>query len=73
MEGKAEYVIHLECSTTAFRTTVHTISQQESCEIPVGRLNGKLEIIALIVAKEDIRQFSSKGGTRIMKVLLLIF
>lgn len=60
MEGKAEYVIHLECPNTAFRTTVHTISNQAFCEIPIGRLNGKLEIIALLVAKEDIKQFSSK-------------
>ena len=59
VEGKAEYVIHIECSTTAFRTTIHTISQQKTYEIPVGRLNGKLEIVALLVAKEDIKNYTN--------------
>lgn len=58
--GKAEFVIHLECSTTAFRTTLHTIAEQISYSIPVGRLNGKMEVTALIVAKEDITNFTSK-------------
>lgn len=58
--GKAEFVIHMECSTTAFRTTLHTIAEQESYSIPVGRLNGKLEVMVLIVAKDDIINFTNK-------------
>lgn len=60
LSGKAEYAIHIECSTTAYRTIISTISQNEIFEIPVGRLNGKLEIMALIVAKEDIIQFTNQ-------------
>lgn len=58
--GKAEFVIHMECSTTAFRTTLHTIAEQITYNVPVGRLNGKLEITALIVAKDVITNFTSK-------------
>lgn len=58
--GKAEFVIHMECSTTAFRTILHTIDEQIIYNVPVGRLNGKLEVTALIVAKEDITNFISK-------------
>ncbi|MEG0181113.1 MAG: hypothetical protein RR657_04425 [Peptostreptococcaceae bacterium] len=58
-EGKAEYVIHIECSNTAFRTTLHSITEQSSIDIPVGRVYGKLEVIALIVLKSDINNFVS--------------
>lgn len=58
--GKAEFVIHMECSTTAFRTTLHTIAEQISFSVPVGRLNGKIEVTALIIAKEKITNFTSK-------------
>ena len=60
ISGKAEFVIHMECSTTAFRTTLHTIAEQIDYNVSVGRLNGKLEVIALIVAKEDIINFTSE-------------
>lgn len=58
-EGKAEYVIHIECSNTAFRTTLHSISEQNSIDIPVGRVYGKLEVVALIVLKCDIKTFTN--------------
>lgn len=57
IDGKAEYVIHIECSNTAFRTMLHSITEQLSIDIPVGRIYGKLEIIALIVSKESINNF----------------
>ncbi|WP_313019676.1 hypothetical protein [Acetoanaerobium noterae] len=57
IDGKAEYVIHIECSNTAFRTAIHLITEQSSIDIPVGRIYGKLEIIALIVSKEIINDF----------------
>lgn len=57
IDGKAEYVIHIECTNTAFRTTLHSITEQSIIDIPVGRIYGKLEIIALIVSKENINNF----------------
>ena len=57
IDCKTEYVIHIECSNTAFRTTLHSITEQTSIDIPAGRINGKLEIIALIILKENIKHF----------------
>ena len=57
--GEAEYVIHMECSTTAFRTTFYSISEYIECDVPIGRLNGKLDITALIIAKKEIKGFTS--------------
>ena len=57
LEGDAEYVIHIECANTSFRTTIHDISNFVSKGIPVGRINGRIEIIVLIVTKKDIIHF----------------
>lgn len=57
LDGKAEYVIHIECTNTAFRTTLHSITEQSNIDIPVGRIFGKLEVIALIVLKDHINHF----------------
>lgn len=57
IDGKAEYIIHIECSNTAFRTTLHSITEQTNMDITVGRIYGKLEIIALVVSKENINHF----------------
>ncbi len=56
INGFAEYVIHIECSNTAYRTTLNFITEQNSLEIPVGRIYGKLEMIALIVLKKNVSQ-----------------
>lgn len=56
-KGDAEYVIHMECVNTSFRTTIRGITNYFSKEIPIGRINGRLEIIVLIVTKKDIKNF----------------
>ena len=55
--GDAEYVIHIECANTSFRTAIHDISNHVSKEIPVGRINGRIEIIVLIVTRKNIFHF----------------
>lgn len=57
LSGEAEYVVHIECANTSFRTTIHAITDRVSREIPIGRINGRLEIIVLIVTKKDIDSF----------------
>ena len=56
-EGSAEYVMHVECSSTSYRTTVRGASTTLELDIPVGRIVGKVELMALIVAKRDIQDF----------------
>lgn len=57
LAGEDEYVIHIECANTSFRTTIHDITNHVSKEIPIGRINGRLEIIVLIVTKKGIENF----------------
>lgn len=59
LDGKAEYVIYIECTNTAFRTTLHSITEQSNIDIAEGRIFGKLEVIALIVLKENINHFEN--------------
>lgn len=57
LEGDAEYVVHIECTNTSYRTTIHDISNHVSKEISIGRINGRIEIIVLIVTKKDVNHF----------------
>lgn len=57
LAGDAEYVIHIECANTSFRTAIHDISNHVSKEIPIGRINGRIEIIVLIATKKDVSHF----------------
>lgn len=57
LAGDAEYVIHIECANTSFRTAIHDILNHISKEIPVERINGRIEIIVLIVTKKDVSHF----------------
>lgn len=59
-DGKAEYVIHLECSTTAYRTSLHSSITEIEHDIPINRVNGKLEIVVFIISRTQIHQFYSK-------------
>lgn len=52
--GKAEYVIHVECSDTAFRTAIPTYSDEEIYTITTNRVNGKVSLLGMVVAKEMI-------------------
>lgn len=56
--GKAQFVYHLECSQTGFRTAIQTTNTSESYTISNKSVNGKLQICPFIVAAEDIPAFS---------------
>lgn len=43
-QGRAEYVIHIECSNTAFRTVIHTFSEEEVYRISNSRVNGEVAL-----------------------------
>ena len=59
LNGQAEYVIHLECSTTAYRQVVRSFEKHIEHKIPIGRINGSLEIIAFVIVKKDLKGFVS--------------
>ena len=55
-----EYVLHLECSLTSYRTTIKSFVPFISVDVPYSKVNGKLELLAMIVAKQDIYDFYSE-------------
>ena len=57
-EGEADYVIHLECSTTAYREILRSVSTHIEHIIPIGRINGTFEAVAFIILKKNITGFS---------------
>ncbi len=58
LNGQAEYVVHLECKTTAYRKTQHSMLPHIDYKIPLGRVNGTLEAAAFIVLKQRVKAFS---------------
>ncbi len=58
INGQAEYVIHLECSTTAYREILRSISKHIEHVIPIGRLNGSLDIVAFVILNKKVSSFS---------------
>jgi len=58
LNGQAEYVIHLECSTTAYREILRSISKHIEHVIPIGRLNGSLDIVAFVILNKKVSSFS---------------
>ncbi len=53
-QGYAEYIIHIECSSTAFRTVLHTFSDEEEYRINNSKVNGEVSFLGMIVSKKDI-------------------
>ena len=56
--GYAEYLIHLECAATAFRTAIASSVQQISCHIPINKVNGIMDRTVFIVLRRDIEDFT---------------
>lgn len=56
--GSAQYVYHLECARTGFRTVTRTGDVQARYTLPHDSVHGVLEIVPLVVAVEDIKGYS---------------
>lgn len=60
-EGKADFVIHIECPTTSFREVLKSSGKKIIYNIPKSKLNGKVEFLSMIVVAQPIYQYSSKS------------
>lgn len=58
-EGTMEYVVHIECPQTCYRTIIKTNIPEIKKNIPESRVNGRITVCSFIVAKKDIQNFSS--------------
>lgn len=53
-QGNAEYLIHIECSNTSFRTVIHTFSDEETYRISSSKVDGEIALLGMVVSKKDI-------------------
>lgn len=58
-EGRAEFVVHIECPYTAYREMIRGSSERCSRHVVESRLNGKVSVCAFVVAKQDIRGYTN--------------
>ena len=54
-QGRAEFIVHMECSNTAFRTVIHTFSDEEVYRINNSKINGEVAFLGMVVSKTDIQ------------------
>ena len=57
--NKAEYLFHIECSQTSYRSILKTCDTENIKRIPESKLNGKVSICTFLVAKEDIANYTN--------------
>ncbi len=70
--GKAEFVVHIECSNTAFRTTINSFTGDIDCKIMSSKVNGPVALLALVVAKENIPHYRNSALNEDYKDIALI-
>lgn len=56
-QDKAEFVFHIECSQTSYRTILKTSQTENIKRIPESKLNGRVSVCSFIVAKQTIPDF----------------
>ena len=59
-EGLAEFIIHVECSHTAFRTIIKTSGTNITYRIPKSKVNVEINLVGAIVASKKISTFRSQ-------------
>jgi len=57
--GKAEFVAHIECSATGFRTSISSPLPELIFNISISSINGTVEVSAFIISKCLIKEFIS--------------
>ena len=57
----AEYVVHIECPYTAYRTVIKSKEAIIEKKISEHKLNGKVSICGFIIAKKDIPKFKNSS------------
>lgn len=57
LKNQAEYVLHVECSTTGFRAIYPNDLSEFSIPLNMSKVNGKVEFLILIVLKREFQNF----------------
>lgn len=57
----AEFLFHIECPSTAYRTIIVSRAGEENVSIPESMLNHKVNVCFFIVAKREIKNYKNKN------------
>ena len=60
-EGKAEYLVHVECSNTSFRKVVRNAGNSFTYRIPKAKVKKEVYLVGMVVAKQTITNFYSSN------------
>ncbi|MGH4139481.1 hypothetical protein [Clostridium sp.] len=58
-EDMAEYIFHIECSQTSYRTVLRTKEIENIKRIPESKLNGRVAVCSFIVAKVRLENYTN--------------
>ena len=58
-DGLAEVIVHIECSSTAYRMVVGITGNKRAFRLPKSKVNNEVYLVGMIVAKKDIKDFTS--------------
>lgn len=58
-EGKAEYIHHIECPQTCYRSVIKTDSCRAEVLLKDSEINGTLQICGFLVAKENLENYDN--------------
>lgn len=70
---KMEYLLHIECGITSYRVSIPFRSKTMDYEISLGDINKKLELIVLLVAKEEIKGYKNEKLNKVYEGLTFHF
>ncbi len=59
-DGLAEYLVHIECPSTCYRTKISTPEKEVDFKLESTKLAKVIEVRTFIVLTQDIKNFSSK-------------
>ncbi len=60
-DKKAEYLVHIECPSTCFRTIISTLEKEAEFKLNSKDLSKTIEIRTFVVLTENVCDFSSKS------------
>ena len=56
--GDAEFIVHIECTATSYREVKKYVTcEKHRIDIPSSKINGKMEVLAMLVLKKNIFKF----------------
>lgn len=58
---KAAYALHIECATTRFRKLITSFNSDFQEDIRADYLEGRVELCSLVIATEDIEDYTNKN------------